>query len=47
MYLKELTSTVWVIAFSPNGEYLAGVSDDLTVRLWKCGGKGSEINEVR
>jgi WD40 repeat protein len=38
--LKGHASTVWAIAFSPNGEYLASVSDDLTVRIWKRGGKG-------
>jgi WD40 repeat protein len=33
--LKGHTSTVWTIVFSPNGEYLASVSDDLTVNIWK------------
>jgi WD40 repeat protein len=36
---KGHTFIVWSIAFSPNGEHLASVSDDLTVRIWKRGGK--------
>jgi WD40 repeat protein len=39
--LKGHTSTVWSIAFSPQGEHLASVSDDRTLRIWKRGGKGS------
>ena len=29
------TSTVWSLAFSPCGEFLASSSDDLTIRIWK------------
>jgi WD40 repeat protein len=33
--LKGHTSTVWSIAFSPDGNYLISASDDLTLRVWK------------
>lgn len=33
--LSGHTSTVWALAFSPNGQFLASSSDDLTVRIWE------------
>jgi WD40 repeat protein len=33
--LRGHTSTVWSIAFSPDGNYIASGSDDRTVRIWK------------
>ena len=33
--LRGHTSTVWSIAFSPDGNYIASGSDDTTVRIWK------------
>ena len=29
------TATVWSLAFSPCGNFLASASDDLTVRIWR------------
>jgi len=33
--LKGHTSTVWSLAWAPDGRYLASASDDRTVRVWK------------
>jgi len=35
-------STVWAVAFEPGGARAASVSDDRTLRLWRCGRAGSE-----
>ncbi|GAA94306.1 uncharacterized protein L969DRAFT_19529 [Mixia osmundae IAM 14324] len=32
--LRGHTSTVWSLAFSPDGDYLATVSDDRSLRIW-------------
>lgn len=35
-------STVWAVAFEPGGARAASVSDDRTLRLWRCGRDGAE-----
>jgi cytosolic iron-sulfur protein assembly protein CIAO1 len=36
------SSTVWALAYSPDGKYLASVSEDCTFKVWICGEKGGE-----
>jgi WD40 repeat protein len=35
-------STVWAVAFSPDGAHMASVSDDRTLKVWDCGVKDGE-----
>ena len=37
------TSTVWDIAFTPSGEYLASCSDDTTLKIWKMIRENGEV----
>jgi WD40 repeat protein len=38
--LSGHTSTVWSIAWAPNGRYLSSASDDRTIRIWRRTGDG-------
>jgi cytosolic iron-sulfur protein assembly protein CIAO1 len=37
------TSTVWDVAFSPSGDYLASCSDDTTLKIYKCSREYGEM----
>lgn len=36
------TSTVWDVAFSPQGDYLASCSDDTSIKIWKVDNRNGD-----